>query len=431
MLNLAQLQSQTRELLAALKQLTEHCPSAVAGTTEGMIPGLSPWSTTGESGEATRARETVLKCLAKLQVSLAGPIDVLQHMASQTQLLACLQWLGEFQVPACIPLDGSASIKDVAELIGPELGHVAHSPLSAAFVTNPSYLDAAMFLARITTPAALNMPSITRQRTAGMCERVNQVEQNNNIINMVTSSTLDETALPRLERQWYAYLRFGTGNLCDTATDIISCLNSFQGTSATVVEVGARSLDRAMTLANRYPTLRFIIQIHLPSSASGSGKDEAKYDRTRAIRSHSQITVQYRTPGTPQQIQDAAVYIINFPLPFPGVSSCSISAQLETELRAHLQALRLSPAATLVLTAPALPERGARGTEVAVLTRIRDLSFLQLANDREPEISELINLLNGVGDSEGRFVVVKKVKSTANNGAIGLELKYQEYADRQ
>ncbi|OJJ97036.1 hypothetical protein ASPACDRAFT_6036, partial [Aspergillus aculeatus ATCC 16872] len=429
MLNLAQLQSQTRELLAALKQLTEHCPSAVDGTTEGMIPGLSPWSTTGESGEATRARETVLKCLAKLQVSLAGPIDVLQHMASQTQLLACLQWLGEFQVPACIPLDGSASIKDVAELIGvpenhicrivrmaitagflqePELGHVAHSPLSAAFVTNPSYLDAAMFLARITTPAALNMPSITRQRTAGMCERVNQVEQNNNIINMVTSSTLDETALPRLERQWYAYLRFGTGNLCDTATDIISCLNSFQGTSATVVEVGARSLDRAMTLANRYPTLRFIIQIHLPSSASGSGKDEAKYDRTRAIRSHSQITVQYRTPGTPQQIQDAAVYIINFPLPFPGVSSCSISAQLETELRAHLQALRLSPAATLVLTAPALPERGARGTEVAVLTRIRDLSFLQLANDREPEISELINLLNGVGDSEGRFVVVKK-----------------------
>ncbi|GIK06080.1 hypothetical protein Aspvir_010198 [Aspergillus viridinutans] len=447
--SLAQLETQTRELLAAIKVLASHCQTA-EGSIEATAHGVSPFTALGGMGDTKRARESVLESLTKLQVMVAGPTDVLQHMACQAQLLACLRWLAEFQVPACIPLDGSASIKDIAELVGvpethicrivrmsmtagflrePQPGYMAHSALSAAFVTNPSYFDAMMFLARIATPAALNMPLVTRQRSADLGERTAQNELGNTPASLAHLLDPSETVPPRLERQWHAYLRFGTGNVSDTATDILSCLEPLQAANASVVEVGARSTDRAVALANQYPTLRFTVQIHFPSAASG-GKSRAKYDKTRSRSSNPHITVQYRNPGTPQHIQDAAIYIINFPLPIPGVLSSSITARIETELRAHLHALRMSQSATLVLTAPALPEQGTMSTEVAVLTRIRDLSFLQLADEREPEISELINLVNGVGDSEGKFVVVNKVKSVASNGAIALEVKYQAYADR-
>lgn len=84
----------------------------------------------------------------------------------------------------------------------------------------------------------------------------------------------------------------------------------------------------------------------------------------------------------------------------------------------------------MVLTVPSLSERGTVSTEAAVQTRIRDLSLMQLANERELEMSELMNLLNGVSDSEGRLVLVNKVRSAGNNGAVALEVKYQAYTDR-
>ena len=76
------------------------------------------------------------------------------------------------------------SIKDVADLSGvpeaqlariirltatagflnePQPTLVAHSTLSAPFVTNPSYLDAAMFLAESAAPAALEMAATTQR----------------------------------------------------------------------------------------------------------------------------------------------------------------------------------------------------------------------------------------------------------------------------
>lgn len=82
------------------------------------------------------------------------------NRCAQIQLLACL---GEFQVLACIPLKGSILAKDVADMAGvPETrlwrvvritatasflhesqpGHIAHTALSAPFVTNLSFLDA-------------------------------------------------------------------------------------------------------------------------------------------------------------------------------------------------------------------------------------------------------------------------------------------------
>ncbi|KAH8701037.1 hypothetical protein BGW36DRAFT_357667 [Talaromyces proteolyticus] len=424
---LAKLEALAGELLIATKSLLEHCHSIDAPLygTSGRPAQLIP---PGARAEAHRARESTIASLTKLRVMLAGPTDFLQDMASQSQLLACMQWLGEFQVPACIPLNGSILMKEVSDLIGvpedklcrvirmaatggflqePQPGHVAHSALSASFVANPSYQDAAIFLAGTAVPAALEMAHITQKNRKSSGQTPNSV-----ISNRSAFSTPNRNELPRLRRQWHAYLRHGTGLVCDTATDILTCLEPLQ--NALVVEVGARSTERVAALVDQYPTLHFTVQLN------------PAFQRRNGAR-HSRIDVQHRALGSPQPIQGAAVYILNFPFPEPGGPSTPVVAQIRAELEAHFNVLRLTHAATLVLTMPLQSERGEVGPDTAVLSQIRDLSLLQLAGERELEISEVISVLNGVGDNDGRLVLVNKVTSALNQGVVALEFKYQAY----
>lgn len=143
-------------------------------------------------------------------------------------------------------------IKDVSNLIGvpesqlcrvirmattggfmqePQPGYVSHSELSAAFVAKPSYLDAAMFLAETGVPAALDMATATKQYS-------DSAERNDGVPSYSLFATASEAQLPRLHRQRQAYLRYGTGHVCDTATDVLTCLDGISLTNASaVVEV--------------------------------------------------------------------------------------------------------------------------------------------------------------------------------------------------
>nr|UWK20069.1 hypothetical protein TBALE_g4 [Trichoderma balearicum] len=440
MIDVSQLEACTRELSNALQTLiTKHHDIVLSHTS----PETS--QVRANSPDAYRARELALANLAKLQTMLSGPADFLQQMALQTQLLACIQWLGEFQVPACIPLDGSALMKDVSDLIGvsetqlgriirvaslggflqePTPGHVAHSPLSAAFVAKPSYLDAAMFLAGTAAPAAWKMAAVTKQARDSP-----EQAQRDVVLHKRFFEDVEEAELPRLQRQWQAYLRYGLGHYCDTATDILSCLETLQKDTALVVEVGARSTERVLALANKNPSLRLIAQLR-PVFSSASSSFMGKNGNPALKLRHPRIQVQYRAPGTPQPVEDAAVYIINFPLPEPGATWTSLMEEIDNELRAHLIALQKRPAATLVLTVPALPERGTVHAEPGIGSRLRDLALMQLSNEREHEMSEIISLLNGMSDGHGRLVLMNKVRSVGHDGAVALEIKYQAYPDR-
>ncbi|PCG94842.1 Hypothetical protein PENO1_076300 [Penicillium occitanis (nom. inval.)] len=426
---LAKLEALAGELLIATKSLVEHIHNIDASLYDTMggpaqlIPPEAP-------AEAHRARESTLASLTKLRTMLVGPAGFLQDMASQSQLLACIYWLGEFQVPAYIPLDGSILMKDVADFIGvpedefcritrmattdgflhePQPGRVAHTALSASFVAHPSYQDAAMFLAGTVAPAALEMARTTRKNQRSSGALPNNIKSNGSAFSVV-----NRNELPRLRRQWHAYLRHGTGLDCDTVTDILTCLEPLR--NARVVEVGARSIERVIALIDQYPTLHFTVQLH------------PTYQRKSRTR-HSRIDVHHRVPDSPQPIQ-AEVYILNFPVPEPDGSSTSVLEQIRTELVAHVRVLRLTQAAKLVLITPFLSEREAVGVcpDTALLSRIRDLSFLQLAGERVLEISEVISLLNGVGDLDGRLILVNKVMSASVAGIVALEFKYQAYA---
>ncbi|RAH41242.1 uncharacterized protein BO95DRAFT_456741 [Aspergillus brunneoviolaceus CBS 621.78] len=375
---LAQLEAASSNLSAALEELASHYRNGGTDSLGARPPQLLP---TEAPPEAHKARESALASLTRLQVMLAGPTDLLQNLAGQVQLLACIQWLGDSQVPACIPLDGTALIKDVSSLIGvpesqlsrvirmattggflqePQPGHVSHSEVSAAFVTRPSYLDAAMFLAETAAPAALT-------KETGIIQDSDSDGRKDESPCLSSFATASEAQLPRLQRQWQAYLRYGTGH------------------------VGARSTERAIALANQYPSLRFTVQLQ-----------SSRHDRLRI--SNPRITISHRQPGSPQPILNAALYILNFPIPVPGSSPASVATHLSAELRAHLPALRLNRSATLVVIAPSTSD----SDEGIRLTRIRDLSLLQLARQRELGLSEVINLLNGVSDGEGRLVLVNQ-----------------------
>lgn len=156
---------------------------------------------------------------------------------------------------ACIPLHGSVLIHDIAELAGvPEIqlyriirmtvtagflqesppGQVAHTALSARFVTKPSYLDAAMFLAETAAPAALHMAVATQR--FGTSPHPNESAYNL-AFNTSDTFTTSREQRPRLQRQWPAYLRYAMEDVEDAVTDILSGMEQLRQGNVTIVEV--------------------------------------------------------------------------------------------------------------------------------------------------------------------------------------------------
>lgn len=180
---------------------------------------------------------------------------------AQCQLLACLKWLGEFQILACIPLGCSMPAKEIAELAGvpdlilcrvvrmtatagflhePRPGHIAHSALSAPFVTNLSFLDAAMFLAETVAPTSLQMPTST--------QRLGELEAASNSAYSVafgTSQPFHSARIDRsrLQRQWTSYNRYA-GDSDTTVNELLSRLNWSSLGSACIVDVSSPLFQR-------------------------------------------------------------------------------------------------------------------------------------------------------------------------------------------
>ena len=168
--------------------------------------------------------------------------------------------MGEFQALACIPLSGSIPAKEVADLTGvpetqlcrvvrmtatagflhePQPGHIAHTALSAPFVTNLSFLDATMFLAETAAPTALHMATAT--------QRYGHVESPSDSAYSIAFNTSQPFQLAcvertRLQRQWSAYRRC-TGDMDDSVTELLGRLNWRSLGSACIVDVSLLLLD--------------------------------------------------------------------------------------------------------------------------------------------------------------------------------------------
>ena len=188
-------------------------------------------------------------------------LHILTHL--QSQLLASLHWLGTFQVLACIPLSGSVPAKDVSDLAGvpesqlirivrmtatagflcePTPDHIAHTPLSAQFVTKPSYLDALLFLAEVQAPSALHMAAATQRSGSEEGEGIFGTvgKSGETPYNIAFNTQLSFQAAceqkTKLQRQWPTFLRYA-GDVDDGLTEVLTKLDWSSLGSASVVEV--------------------------------------------------------------------------------------------------------------------------------------------------------------------------------------------------
>lgn len=173
----------------------------------------------------------------------------------QTQLLACLQWLGEFQILAYVPLSERVAYADLADLTGvsaaqirrivrttatagflcePQPDHVAHTPLSIQFVKRPSCLDAIMFMAETVAPSALHMAEAARraaryQQTGASAFQI----ATNSSVSLAAACEKDA----KLQRRAGAFQRLVAASKAAAVAQLLSTMDWEGLGQATVVEV--------------------------------------------------------------------------------------------------------------------------------------------------------------------------------------------------
>ncbi|KFA54265.1 hypothetical protein S40293_07808 [Stachybotrys chartarum IBT 40293] len=352
----------------------------------------------------------------------------------RTQLLACVRWLGEFQVLAFIPPQGCVPIGSLVDLTGvpeaqlarivrmvatagflhqPQPNHVAHTALSVAFAERPCLLDAALFLSETIAPCSLQMATATQN--FGVSRLSHETAYN---IAFNTSSSFAENLeqRPRLQRQWPAFVRYGMGDL-DASVYEVLLQYDWGGlpNDSLVVEVGASSTAIAAKLLRINPSLRLVIQV-VERGVSDRVNVAPLLDLSRTL-------IQQYRPGTIQAITDAAVYIIHLPIISPLTSSELVHARITAELRAHMAVLSANRRSVLLLVPGPLLRSDASGQDV--VSQLRDLCHWQLANEREMDTAELLSLVTGVSDSIGHLVVVGQLSSSHTTTA--LIVRYQTY----
>lgn len=125
----------------------------------------------------------------------------------------------------------------------PEPGHVGHTALSAAFVTKPSLLDAALFMTEVGAPTAFRMAEATRRSSGG--EAITAYDLANP---ESTSFANDYRERHRLQRQWLAHLRY---TICEDESSVLDVLiqnnwSNLRDDSVVIFE--ARNVLRNLTL---------------------------------------------------------------------------------------------------------------------------------------------------------------------------------------
>lgn len=81
-----------------------------------------------------------------------------------------------------------------------------------------------------------------------------------------------------------------------------------------------------------------------------------------------------------------------------------------------------------MLTALVLPAPGTVDLNTEAAARLRDLTLLQLANGRQAEIAEMVDVLNGVRDNAGGLVLTNEIRSPTSP-LVAFEVRYQAYDD--
>ncbi|GJC98600.1 hypothetical protein ColKHC_07426 [Colletotrichum higginsianum] len=322
-----------------------------------------------------------------------------------TQLLACLRWLGQFHVLAYVPLTETVAYNDLADLAGvppaqirrivrmaatdgilcsPQPDRVAHTPLSAQMYKKPSYLDAIRFTAETVVPTSLRMADATRRR-------MRYHQEDANPFRVTTDSSLSLASAcerdHKLRRSAITFRRLTSVNRTSAVLEILS-------------SVGLEELEQT------------VVDMHEGTKQ----KSEPAYSSQR-IETSSWLEIQSRAPGTTQNETNAAVYLLHVPDPFFYASSSA-----HAELRAHFDVLRTNETVTVILIADVVPQSGSRGgrggspdgpAEARAL--LNDVLLLQAGHDVVFDMKRLEALSEFAREGADRVTVVNQLSSASHS----------------
>ncbi|RMZ73883.1 O-methyltransferase family [Pyrenophora seminiperda CCB06] len=440
-MDLAQLDALCSDLTVAARAFRSLCDSSGNSSPDSNVSVKDPLflSTNPHDTEHEIAmvRRNLCGITTRLQTLLSGPTCFIRRMAAQNQLLACLKWLGEFQITAYVPLSDSISLDELAELADvpehtlsrvvrmtatagflhePQLGYVAHTPLSLSFTNELLYFDAAMFLANKVAPSALDLTPFEQKR-------------NNAVWDMTGSQSFESFAAqraqePQLNRQWLAYCH-SVGSTQNDLGALINLLNWQSLGDASVVHVGdlKRNLIALAHIANG---LRVMVQAydHVPTDSTLTGQEEVEQEP--AI-SHN-INIQRRKPTAAQTVSDAAVYILQPCFDARSTDEYAPCELLTLELQSHFEILRKNTSALLILAPKMLPEPGSVALNSEVQARLLDFAEMQFNRKSAVEVTELFKLTESICNAHGRLMVTKRLRS-AEGSTIALAVKYQAFGE--
>lgn len=185
----------------------------------------------------------------------------------------------------------------------------------------------------------------------------------------------------------------------------------------TRTQVDAESTRIAEGLAERHPSLRWVVQMGSSAAAADGALSVGEL--------HPRVTVQVRTPQAAQTVEGAAVYVLLLRGADSGHRGGALAGWVQAELLSHLDVLRASPGALLVLALQIRPDPGSVDPDVEAVACARDLTVVQLTGDaRQMGLEDLEELIAGVRDVGGRLVVVNKLRSN-HCSTVALGIKYR------
>ncbi|KAF2024546.1 toxin biosynthesis regulatory protein AflJ [Setomelanomma holmii] len=379
--------------------------------------------------EISSARSDLCGIATRLQTLLAGPTCFIRRMAVQNQLLACLKWLGEYQITAYVPLNDSISLEELAELADvseptlsrvvrmtatagflqePQLGHVAHTPLSSSFTNELMYFDAAMFLANRVAPSALDMTLFPQKQDTGSSSLV--------ALKYAQAFASDRAQEPQLNRQWLAYCH-SIGDMKLDVTPLLNVLNWHSLGGASVVH----------TLAQVSHALQIIVQTYDYTPGDSAMKSPGYHEGDEAIS--RRVTVQRRKPTMQQPVRDAAVYILQPSFDARSTDDFTPQELLTIELKSHYSILQANPSAVLIVAPVMLPEPGSVAVNLEVQARLLDFAEMRFNQGSAMEVTELFQLTESTCDAHGRLMVTNRLRS-ADGATIALAAQYQSFSER-
>ena len=173
----------------------------------------------------------------------------------QSQQLACLRWLCHFKIPQRVPLTSSVSLPQLASaafvplpqlrsiarmaftfnfLAEPIPGHIAHSGVSAAFISNPTLMDWALFMTSASAMTATKMVEATEKygSTVSKAETAFNISKNTDLPYF---DWLKQD--PQMERQFAGYMKNVTASEGLNVTHLVKGFDWASLGECTVVDV--------------------------------------------------------------------------------------------------------------------------------------------------------------------------------------------------